>query len=120
MLSPASSGTLHICHLHATMAHLTQQSVDTFSDQIHQGAGLSWLRGEPGSAKRQSGQALRSRDSQVDMALRLQQHEETGERGKRQERGMKVWNKLWAWATWRMDPSQCLPISEGQMNHCGR
>lgn len=82
MLSPASSGTHHICHLHATMAHLTQQSVGAFSDQIHQGAGLSRLRGEPGGAKMQSGQALHSRYSQVDMDLRLQQHEGAEEEGK--------------------------------------
>lgn len=118
MLSAASSVTLHICHLHATMAHLTQQSVDAFSNQIHQGAGLSWLRKEPGGAKRPRGQALRSRDSQVDTALWLKQHEGAEEEGKGV--GGETWNKLWAWAVWRMAPSQCLHIPEGQRNLCGR
>lgn len=49
--------------------------MDAFSGQIHQGAGLSQLRGEPDGAKMQSGQALHSRYSQVDVALWLQVHE---------------------------------------------
>lgn len=64
-----------------------QQSVDAFSDQIHQGAGLSRSRGEPDSAKMQSGQALHSRYSQVNVVLWLQRQEGAEEEAKGGGRG---------------------------------